>query len=226
MDLSPDQIRVFGKPLAAVSPPLCPEIRLWLLDGEVDLNAQIAPIFKGEPVPFWAFCWGSGQALARHILDHPGAVRDRNVVDFGSGSAVAAIAARMSGASAVTAVDIDERARRAALHNARLNGVGIEVSDVVPGDWDVLLAADVLYEGRATDWMVDTIQRGRRVILCSPEREGTPRIEHRLGGEAGTGISCIPVARVAARTFPDVDTPVTNAVIYSFPRLPRVGLNR
>jgi predicted nicotinamide N-methyase len=216
MGLSPDQIRVYGNPLAAVSPPLCPEIRLWLLDGAVDLNAQIEPIFRGETIPFWAFCWGSGQALARYILDNPEEVRGKRVVDYGAGSAVAAIAATMAGAAAATAVDIDEQARRMALYNARLNRVTLEVSESVPARWDVLLAADVLYEERATDWMADAIRRGERVILCSPEREGTPRIESRLGRGSGHGIRCQPPLRVSARTFPDVDTPVRESVIYSF----------
>src|SRR5690242_7472080 len=42
---------------------------------EKDLAASnIAP-------PFWAFPWAGGQALARHLLDHPEIVRDKRVLD-------------------------------------------------------------------------------------------------------------------------------------------------
>ena len=57
--------------------PLVPEIALHLA-------TEITPIWQAteawlaernvEP-PFWAFAWPGGQALARHVLDNPGAGR-------------------------------------------------------------------------------------------------------------------------------------------------------
>ncbi len=49
--------------------PLCPEIRLELIAPEVDLEADARDLLA-ETAPFWAFCWASGQVLARYVLDH------------------------------------------------------------------------------------------------------------------------------------------------------------
>src|SRR3546814_10573196 len=76
-------------------PPLIPEVKLHLA-------SEIVPIWQmteeelersGLPPPFWAFAWAGGQALARYILDHPGVVAGKRVLDFGSGSGLVAIAA-------------------------------------------------------------------------------------------------------------------------------------
>ena len=94
---------------ALVSVPLVPEIKLhlatevvplWRLTEE-ELSAQ------GVPPPYWAFAWAGGQALARYVLDHPEIVTEKDVLDFGSGSGLVAIAAARAGALRVTAADID-----------------------------------------------------------------------------------------------------------------------
>ena len=71
--------RAFRQALVLRRLPLCPEIRLWLLGDEVDLEAECRELHDGEAPPYWAFCWGSGQALARFLLDHPEEVRGRRV---------------------------------------------------------------------------------------------------------------------------------------------------
>ena len=48
--------------------------------------------------PWWSIYWPGGQVLARTILDNPGLVKDRNVLDLGSGCAALSIAALRSGA--------------------------------------------------------------------------------------------------------------------------------
>ena len=57
---------------------LCPELRLRLFRPSVDLDAA-AREFLAENAPFWAFCWASGQVLARWLLDHSELVRGRCV---------------------------------------------------------------------------------------------------------------------------------------------------
>src|SRR5205814_1006053 len=75
---------------AITAPPLVPEIRLHLA-------TEVTPIWQateeslacnGLPPPFWAFAWAGGQSLARYVLDHPETVAGREVLDFGSGSAI------------------------------------------------------------------------------------------------------------------------------------------
>jgi len=192
----------FGSRLDRRRLPLCRELELWLLADGVDLEAACDGLADGEAPPFWAFCWGSGQALARHLLDHPEIVRDKRVVDFGAGSGIAGIAAARAGAAHVLALDLDPQSRRAAELNALLNNVEIESSGDLPRTWDVMLAADVLYETGLREWLLTTaISRGP-VLLADPGRAGTPRIK-----EPG-------FARIRATTFPDVDSPQTEVALY------------
>ena len=95
---------------------------------------------------YWAFCWASGQVLARFILDHPEWVRGRRVMDFGAGSGVVAVAAMLAGAREVVACDIDPEALLAVRCNTELNGVALTLADdfdAVAGDIDLIIVADV-----------------------------------------------------------------------------------
>ena len=73
-------------------------------------------------------------------------LRDRSVIDVGTGSGVLAIAARRLGASAVLAIDDDADAIEAAEANVVLNGesrIALEVTDLRSspiGQFDVVLA--------------------------------------------------------------------------------------
>ena len=135
---------------------LVPEIVLHLADA-------ITPIWQAseewlatrniEP-PFWAFAWPGGQALARYVLDHPGLVAGRRVLDFAAGCGLAAIACAQAGAARVEAADIDPLAAAAIALNAAANGAAVEViaADLVgtPCRWDVVLCGDVCYEAPMT----------------------------------------------------------------------------
>ena len=199
---SPEDLCVLGSALRVRALPLCPELRLWLLHDGVDLNARADELLHGGPAPYWAFCWGAGQAMARYVLDHPEWVRGKRVVDFGAGSAVAGIAAAQAGAASVIAVDIDDVALRMAEHNASLNGVRLEVATAVPAEWDVLLASDVLYETGNEVWLARAAESGRQVLLSDPLRHGTPRPELEV------------ITEYEVRTLPDVDYPIQRALIH------------
>jgi len=127
--------------------PLVPEIVL-LQSGEV--HALWEATGREDP-PYWAFPWAGGQALARHILDHPELVGGRWVVDFATGSGLVAIAAVRAGAAGVLALDRDPFCEAAVARNASLNGVSVpfRAGDAVGASvpWcEVLLAGDVFYE--------------------------------------------------------------------------------
>jgi predicted nicotinamide N-methyase len=122
-----------------------------------------------EQPAYWAFCWGSGLALARFLLAQPDWVAGRTVVDLGSGSGVAAIAAALAGASRVVACDTDEDARLATTVNAHLNGVAIEVSAELPASSDLMLMADVLYD-RQNLPLLDIAQRHADQVLVADSR--------------------------------------------------------
>ncbi len=193
---------VFGRLLSVQRPALCPEIALWLVDGAVDLNAHCDELMRGGYAPYWAFCWSAGQALSRYILDHPDEVRGRSVVDFGTGSGVVAIAARLAGAREVLAVDNDPRALERCAINAALNGVSVTPQPELPAAWDVLLAADVLYELSMLAFLEERATLGRSVLVSDPRRPGHPRVT----SEA--------IAHYEARCLPDVDAPVASAFIH------------
>jgi len=203
MPSDPEQLCVLGSALRVRTLPLCPELRLWLLHDGVDLNARADELLHGGPAPYWAFCWGAGQALARYVLDRPQLVRGQRVVDFGAGSAVAAIAAARAGAARVTAVDLDPVALEMAGHNAVLNGVSLQLSASVPDDdWDLLLASDVLYETGNEGWLARAAASGKQVLVSDPLRHGTPRPDLEV------------VAEYTVRTLPDVDYPSQRALIH------------
>lgn len=137
--------------LTAQELPQCREIKLWLVDP-IPMQRAFSQdeILAIQAYPaYWAFCWASGQVLARYILDNPETVKDKRVMDFGAGSGIVAIAAIMAGAKQVIACDIDPDALLSCKENAKLNGVEFELhGDLFEfnQEIDLLIAADVLYD--------------------------------------------------------------------------------
>jgi len=171
---------------AVESPPLVPEIRLHLATRITPLwHATERTLEIGDvPPPFWAFAWAGGQGLARYLLDHPDEVAGREVLDFGSGSGIVAIAAAMAGARRVVATDIDPFAAAAIVLNVALNDVTVELEtrDLLSrgaAGWRVVLAGDICYEdpmaSRAVAWMRRMAGRGARVLLGDPGRSYVPK---------------------------------------------------
>ncbi|MBW2423295.1 MAG: methyltransferase [Deltaproteobacteria bacterium] len=178
-----------------------------MIDDEVDLEAGCEALAEGAAPPYWAFCWGSGQALARYLLDRPEIVTGRSVVDLGCGSGVAGLAAARAGARKVMAVDLDPLARMATRLNAARNGLEIETPHELPTTWDLMLAADVLYETGLREWLLGEARTRGAILLGDPQRTGTPRLEQP------------ELARFEARTLPDVDSPRTSVVLHFLPQL-------
>jgi predicted nicotinamide N-methyase len=194
--------RPFGRRLSLQRPHLCPEIGLWLLAEEVDLETECDAIAGDGAPPYWAFAWGSGQALARYVLDHPDEVAGRRVVDFGAGSGIVAVAAAMAGAQQVVAVDLDPTALLACRANARENGVAIQVARALPERCDLLLASDVLYEAVARPEVASYTGAKHGALAGEPARPGLGRYD------------LDPVTSYAVTTLPDVDSPTSKASIY------------
>jgi 2-polyprenyl-3-methyl-5-hydroxy-6-metoxy-1,4-benzoquinol methylase len=115
--------------------------------------------------PYWAVLWRSGVALARELEGLP--LRGRRVVELGCGLAVPSLAAARSGA-AVLATDADAEALQLVARNAEANGVTVETMAVdwaAPGEltarapFDLVLAADVLYERPAVALLLSLLPR-------------------------------------------------------------------
>jgi len=166
--------------------PLVPEVRLHLARDAIILWARLeAEAKSAAPAPYWASAWAGGQALARYLLDHPEVVAGKRVLDVGSGSGLAAIAAALAGASAVTANDIDPYAIAAIRANAEVNRVSLSTSpmnlihgDTYVADFDLITTGDGMYSPALAADMLRFLRRARdggaEVLLGDPGRGHLP----------------------------------------------------
>lgn len=170
-----------------ISPPLVPEIRLHLADASIPIWRQGEDELaqQGLVAPYWAFAWAGGQALARYILDNPGVVAGRDVLDLGAGSGLVGIAARMAGARDVLAADIDPLAVTAIELNSALNAVSLNctTTDItlqtpLP-DHRVVLIGDLFYDtecaGRVLSFANGMAAAGCPVFAGDPGRAYFPK---------------------------------------------------
>jgi predicted nicotinamide N-methyase len=145
-------------------------------DGESLLDEE-AFAAREEYLPYWVELWPSGLALGRAIAGR--ALRGARVLELGCGLALPSIAAALAGGR-VLATDWSAEAVALATENARRNGAELE-ADVVSwyepdelvarGPWDLVLAADVLYEARNVPVLEDLLPRlGGEVWLADPGR--------------------------------------------------------
>jgi predicted nicotinamide N-methyase len=168
--------------------PLVPEIALYQADEPIEAWQRVEDGLgrTGTPPPFWAFAWAGGQALARYVLDQPGTVAGRRVLDVAAGSGLVAIAAALAGAAKVIASDIDPLALPAVTANASVNSAAVttlradllgltEVIDEV----DTVLIADVFYQrefaARAMGLVTAAQARGVHVLVGDPGRAYLPQ---------------------------------------------------
>jgi predicted nicotinamide N-methyase len=166
--------------------PLVPEVVLYAAENAYEVW-EITTLGGDEaPVPYWSFPWAGGQALARHLLDHPQLVSGRRVLDLAAGSGLVAIAAMKAGARSAVANDVDPFAAAAQELNARANNATVEISqrdmlDETPSrdDVDVVVAGDVCYERGLADRLVGFLRRAKHngvdVLLADPGRTYLPR---------------------------------------------------
>lgn len=178
--------------------PLVPALRFHLLSDHYPTHLLQETEYHRlmQQPPYWAFCWGGGQALARWIMDHPAQVAGEHVVDFGAGSGVAGIAAARCGAASVTAVDVDADALVACELNAALNDVQLAVArEFQPAASVLLLAADVAYEDSGLAALVHHIESGGKAIVAESRLRNLPERFPQLSLQA----------RYRIRTFPDLD---------------------
>jgi predicted nicotinamide N-methyase len=178
--MTPEVIVRSGTSWEAV--PFVPEITLLTAAMQVGLWELWDRTERDAP-PFWAFPWAGGQALARYVLDHPGAVAGRHVLDVASGSGLVAIAAAKAGAASVIAGDVDPNAVTAIGINAPANAVLVapRAFDLAADDArgaDLVLAADVFYQrelaGLALSFLRRAARDGADVLVSDPGRAFLP----------------------------------------------------
>ncbi|HEX6654172.1 MAG TPA: 50S ribosomal protein L11 methyltransferase [Thermoleophilaceae bacterium] len=175
-ELVTQEVELPGGPLRVLQPRESAELPD---DGPVEW----APL-----VPYWSVLWRSGVALAGELEREerrPGqeaALRGRRVIELGCGLAVPSLAAARTGAR-VLATDADPDALELVARNAELNGVEIETTVfdwtstvaadelAIHGPFDLVLAADVLYERPTVARMLSLLPRLSAVAwLADPAR--------------------------------------------------------
>ncbi len=132
---------------------------------------------EDEFLPYWAELWPSGLALARVAagLDLAG----RRVLELGAGLGLPSLAAALRGAN-VLATDWAEDAVELLRENAARNGIALRAERVrwdeplsllAGAPWDLVLCADVLYERRNVDILLELLPRlAGDVLIAEPGR--------------------------------------------------------
>ena len=164
MDVT-DEVEVGDRLLAITHPPDATELIDEMAFG------------LDEFLPYWAELWPSSIALARTVAALP--VAGLAVVELGCGLALPSIAAALGGAQ-VLATDWSPEALAYAENNARANGAELQTARVAWAEadslvarapFDLVLAADVLYEGRNAAQLRALLPRlGGEVLLADPGR--------------------------------------------------------
>jgi predicted nicotinamide N-methyase len=138
---------------------------------------------KDERLPYWAEIWPSAFVLAERIAAEMGARAggQLRLLELGCGSGLVVIAALAAGFS-VTAVDYYAEALDFVVLNAAKNG--LPAPEILTADWrdypkslvdfDVVVAADVLYERDYCTLMArafkQSMKLGGRGLMTDPQR--------------------------------------------------------
>jgi predicted nicotinamide N-methyase len=164
-ELAIQSIELPGGPLRVLQPRESAELR-------DEAGVEWAPI-----VPYWSVLWRSGVALARQLDGM--ALEGLRAVELGCGLAVPSIAAARAGAT-VLATDACPEALALTKRNAELNDVTIETAIaewaqpdrlVKRGPFDLVLAADVLYERASVHLLLRLLPRlGPEAWIVDPGR--------------------------------------------------------
>jgi predicted nicotinamide N-methyase len=135
-------------------------------------------------MPYWAELWPAGLALARALPERLDGVR---VIEVGCGLGVPALVAAARGAD-VAAIDWAAEAVALLHTNAAANGLAVDarVADwrAFSGSFDLALAADVLYEARNVEPLLELLPRlAPEVLLAEPGRPAAADFLTRASGE-------------------------------------------
>jgi predicted nicotinamide N-methyase len=160
-----ETIELAGRPLTLLRPASADQ----LIDEEA--------FDEDEFLPYWAELWPSGVALARAVaaLD----LRGSRVLELGAGLGLPSLSAALGGAD-VLATDWADDAVELLRLNAGRNRIELRVERVRwddPGPlieespWELVLGADLLYEPRNADQLLELLPRlGADVLLADPGR--------------------------------------------------------
>jgi predicted nicotinamide N-methyase len=152
------------------------DLRVLQPDASAELPDD-GPVEWAPLVPYWSVLWRSGVALAREVAEAP--LSGLHVVELGCGLGAPSLAAARAGAR-VVGTDAEPEALELLERNAAENDVSLETARVdwndpdellARGRFDLVLAADVLYERPTVARLLALLPRlGHEVWLADPGR--------------------------------------------------------
>ncbi|MHB8469748.1 MAG: class I SAM-dependent methyltransferase [Gaiellaceae bacterium] len=164
-DYVEETFEVAGRELVLLRPP------------SADALIDEAAFATDEFLPYWAELWPSGVALAGIVAELD--LRGLRAVELGTGLGLPSLAASLRG-SDVLATDWADEAVELLRLNAARNRVALTVEHVRWNDaaslverapFDLVLGADLLYEPRNADQLLELLpQLAARVLLAEPGR--------------------------------------------------------
>jgi predicted nicotinamide N-methyase len=171
---------------------LGPGLRLSILrPPSADELIDESAFDEEEFLPYWAELWPSGLALARHVAGLE--LGGWKVLELGCGLGLPALAAALRGAE-VLATDWAEEAIELLQRNAERNDVFLRAARVRWSEpepllraapWDLVLGADLLYEGRNAEQLAALLPAlCGEVLLAEPGRPHAKEFLERFGAEA------------------------------------------
>ena len=172
-----------------------PSGRLRLLQPREAAELPDAGAVEWAPIaPYWSVLWRSGIALACELDGE--SLRGKRVLELGCGMAIPSIAAARAGAM-VLATDAEPEAVELVEDNAKLNGVEVEAAVVdwmsaiateeltARGPFDLVLAADVLYERPTVARMLILLPRLAPLAWLADPSRPTAAVFLEQAGERG-----------------------------------------
>ena len=165
VELVEEELELAGRRLVVLRPP----------DAEALIDERAFEL--DEFLPYWAELWPSGLVLARVVAARQ--LEGQRVLELGCGIGLPSLAAAAGGAE-VLATDWSPDAIELVRRNAARNGLELRAEVVrwnepepllCAAPWDIVLAADVLYERRNAAPLLELLPAlGREVLLADPSR--------------------------------------------------------
>ncbi len=137
------------------------------------------------PSPWWAFAWPGGVSLGKYLTENHQAVKNKVVLDIGSGCGITSLLAAKIGAAKVYSNDIDPFAAAALELNKEVNeNIDPNVIECITDDliftshdftnYDVIICGDMLYDLAFSNQLLKVLAGHPMVIFGDPGRMGCP----------------------------------------------------
>jgi predicted nicotinamide N-methyase len=168
------------------------------LDEAIDLicqamtpQEQLDP-FAEDLCPYFGVLWPAAEGLARYLFENPELVKNKKVLELGSGLAYPSLVVAHLGAEVLATdyhPDVEEYVQRNARHSTvelkyeRLNWREPSVHE----QYDVVMGSDVLYESKhaseVAKGLIRFMKPGGLIILSDPGRAYLQKFVHAMNGE-------------------------------------------